>query len=183
MRETPISDPVKMRLLTNPVRYAIWITTIKLAPLTVQQIGAQICRDPGSLYRHINKLEKAGLIKPHSDIRTKGRKAIAYTTDPNPYLVYDPDNHETVEAIIRVCENAARQAAQESRQAFESGRCRVRSSTRDTFLKADGFWANEEELRLINKKIDELRELLLKRTTPEGRRPIRLTFIMRPAPL
>lgn len=179
MKETPIFDPRAIKALRNPVRYEVWICVSKFGPMTIRDIGRYVRRDPGALYRHIETLRLAGLIHECGSVATRGRSAIRYTTPPNPYLAYDPTNAAVVDAIARVGENAARQAAGEIRRALETGQARLRSADRDTMVKAEAAWVDARELAEINAKIEELRTLFRRRAAPTNRKLVRLTLLLR----
>ncbi|MBK7405929.1 MAG: helix-turn-helix domain-containing protein [Phycisphaerales bacterium] len=126
-----IASPVRDQILQVVVNQAPWSPEQPDRPgVSIREIGSQLGRKPGSLYRHIEALVEAGLIRETGAQPSGGRDAMTYTaTGEVVHLVTPERNGAAMEALCRYIERTAAQAGKEAAAATRDRVLAVASST------------------------------------------------------
>lgn len=111
-----ISSPVRDQILQVVVNQAPWSPDRPDRPgVSIREIGEQLGRKPGSLYRHIEALVEVGLIRETGAQASGGRDAMTYrATGEVVHLVTPARAGPAMDALCRYIERAAALAGRES---------------------------------------------------------------------
>ena len=105
MREFEIRDLETMKVLTHPVRIAI--LELLVEPATVTALAEELGVPRTRLYRHLHRLEKAGLVEAVQTRQVRGTtessyRAVADRFVPAPELLSESPLHEVVEIALSI---------------------------------------------------------------------------------
>ena len=147
---------------------------------TVKEIAERIGRDPGSLYRHFERLVDVGLLEIVGTIPTSRRAARVYRAPREPRFIYRADEPEMIEALNAMMRSATRHAARGIEASTTSGKAVTRGPRRDTLMSVQSGWLDEDDLAELNRMTNEIRRFLLTRQKREGSRHIEMAVFMAP---
>jgi len=108
--------------ISSPVRDQILQVVVNQAPasepgagVSIREIGAQLGRQPGSLYRHIEELVAVGLLRQTGSETSGGRDATTYTAPGDVMELVTPSGKgAALDSLCRYIERAAAYAGKES---------------------------------------------------------------------
>jgi DNA-binding transcriptional ArsR family regulator len=114
-----ISDVRQIRTLSSPIRQDILDAVTAIGPCSVSELAAAIGRRPDSLYYHVRRLVKVGLIREEPD-GGAGRGELRLDVPHNRfYLEYKPESRPNKTAVLRVAAAMVRSAERGFRRAFD----------------------------------------------------------------
>ncbi len=179
-----ITNPAQVRALASPTRQDIVDALESAGPCSIAALALLLNRPADSLYFHIRRLLKVGLVI-ESDRRKDGRHVFAmYDVCGRPLrLSYDPPVRRA--DIARVVGAALRLGIRDFNRALsDSGRSRPTSGpARELWGGRAKGWVTPDQLARINALIGELLALT-RGGSPDAPNatPISLSFVLAPAP-
>lgn len=179
-----VRSPEQIRALASPMRHAIYQVVSNQGEASVREIGHQLGRQPAALYRHVDRLVEAGVLKEIGSESTTRRDAKLYSTQFE-YLAYEPGNPEMVEALCAYVRCMTKRAGEEVVRSMETHDARTKhcKQGRDTHLGKVFGWIDRETLAQINEHIDEIMRLMNKRHRVDDTELISVLISLAPLPV
>lgn len=180
--QTPsLSDPEKIRLLSSVLRQEIVDTILVSGPSSVSDLAQELARPADSLYYHIHKMEKGGILTRHSVRKTLRRDEILYEVAadrlPFRYDTSDPENremvHKSVSSMLRVMTRDFERGLTFDNAVTEGSAQNIRGSR----FKA---WLSEKEIEDVNGHLSSIVDLLTHSKRARDRRLHAFAFVMTP---
>lgn len=178
----PIRDPRQIEALATPARQEVIDALQVNGPCSVAELAASLGRAPDSLYYHVRKLEKVGLIVP-AGARTSGaREEILYDTPASRVAIdVEPETPEQKKSLMRLVSSALRMAERDLRAALDAGLAVYRRSTaRNAWGGRVKGWLTDEELATVRDHIEAVNEIVLRSRQRSGSALHAVTFVMTP---
>jgi len=163
-----ISDPKQLKELSSPVRQLI-IDAFKNAqePCSIKEIADRINRAPDALYYHFRALQKVGLIVEAGTRLESGKPASLYLPAArNIKIKYDFKIPGFRKLICRIFGAAVRLATRDFQQGVELPNVRGETTTRNLYMCRMEAWLTKQDLREINRRMNEIVEIMHNNSTP-----------------
>lgn len=172
----------QLRVLASPVRIAIHLMLINQGEVSVKEIGEQLGRAVPTLYRHLDELERVGLIEATGTRETRTRHAKLYSAVNGRKfkLLQGLDSDELVEAFGDVVKSQMRQAAREIDNAIEKGDAVANGKRRNTHFLAQRGWLTGKQLEELNAHLGAIDKLFDDAQRGSGRTHVATTVVVRP---
>lgn len=164
-----ISDPAQLNELRSPVRQLI-VDAFKMVrdPCSIKEIAERINRAPDSLYYHFRALQKVGLIVDAGTRPEDGKDVALYQAiSKNPKIKYDFKIPGFGKLIRRIFDAAMRLTMRDFQQAVDLPNVRGESLTRNLYMCRMEAWLSKKDLSEINRRIDEIVEIMHKNSHPK----------------
>jgi DNA-binding transcriptional ArsR family regulator len=150
-----IQKPAQLEALKSPARMEILSAVDGLGDCTAAELASALGRTQSSLYFHLGKLAKVGLL-----LRKEGERGAIFRTPPGSLeLGYDPHDARHLSSMLEGAAAILRAAERALRSALESGAARVRGSRRDTTLQSQRAFLGADELRAVNEHVNEIERI------------------------
>ena len=172
--------PAHLRALHTPARQEIVDTLDAAGPCSVARLAELIGRPADSLYHHLRRLVRVGLVV--EERHKEGRHVFAiYRLQVRP-LKLRYERPACSADVVGVVGAAHRLAWREFRRAMGRGDA-ITSGPRRTLwgARAKG-WLSPDELERVNRLLGEVIELLRAGTPARGRVPVSASFLLAPSP-
>lgn len=179
--ETPfvVARAPQMRALTSPARQEVVDALVAAGPCSIAQLAAHLGRAPDSLYFHVRRLVKVGLVVEREVQATGKRRAAIYDVPGRPMVLsYDATGRDR--AVVEVVASALRLAGRDFSRAFRSGIAVPDGGRRNLWGGRVKGWVGEEDLAQINRLVGELLGLIRAGRPGPGRRAQTFTFVLAP---
>ena len=169
-------------MLASPVRIAIHLMLINQGEVSVKEIGEQLGRAVPTLYRHLDELERVGLIEATGTRETRTRHAKLYSAVNGHRfkLLQGMDTHELVETFGGVVKTQMRQAAREIGCAIERGDAVTTGKRRSTHFFTQRGWLSGKQLEELNAHLTAIDRLFDDAQRGPGRTHVAATMVVRP---
>lgn len=169
----------QMRALVSPVRQEIVDALVAAGPCSIADLAAHVGRAPDSLYFHIRRLVKVGLVLELNERATGRRPAAVYDVPGRPMrLAYTRAGRDP--ALAGVMSSALRLAGRDFSRAFRLGVAVVDGERRNLWGGRVKGWVGDEELAEINRLVTRLTEIIRSGHPGPGRLPQTFTYILAP---
>ncbi len=180
-----LASPVRDQIINVVANLTTWRADGTAEGVSIRQIGDQLGRKPASLYRHIEALVSAGLIREIGSQSSGGRDATTYAAmGTNTILVAPTEEGPALDAmreyIMSVAMNAGREAAAAAADRVTGAQSFGPNDTGGAVLRG---WLDQEQratLRRIQKELDALFSDTHRRP---GTRLMAATLLFRPTRL
>ena len=175
-----ISDRRQLEALASPARQEIIDALQALGPATVAEIAAELNRAPDSLYYHLRRLKKVGLVLA-ADPREDGiRPEMVYDLPGRPMRIEYGTTPAVRRAIGRTVSGVLRLADRDFQAALEQAR-RAERGPHDLLtggrLKA---WLTDEKIDRLQELLAEIDDLMDTATKTPDSRLVALTRVLVP---
>jgi DNA-binding transcriptional ArsR family regulator len=182
-RAYPVEELRQFNALASPIRGEIIDVVELLGPLTVAEIASVLGRPADSLYYHVRKLLRVGLLVERETRRTRGRESAVYDVRGRPMpLRYGDGQRGHIQALIKSIAGMLRLAERDFRAAFGAGLVRSSGRRRNVVHSRALGWYTDQEIHRMRSRIQdviaEFRES--SRHRDEEKRPYALTTVMVP---
>ena len=135
----------QLEALTSPVRMEILSAVEALGPCPVARLARSVGRTSSSLYFHLERLVEVGLLE-----REEREEGSRYRTPGRSMSIrYPPEDPVRLRLLLQATTAILRSAERTIREAFASGRARVRGRSIDTLLIHERARLTPEQLREI----------------------------------
>jgi predicted ArsR family transcriptional regulator len=179
-----VREPRQIRTLVSPLRQEILDGVATVGPCTIADLAVLLSRTPTALYRHIEKLEKVGLIsRSMPKGKGAGRPAAVFDVPGRPIFIHQGDlagkAEDAVKAhLLSMLRNAGRGyvRAMNSKSAVRWGK------RRNLWHARWKGWLNEGELEEVTKHLSRLIEMLENESAADhrGRKLYEVSFVLAP---
>jgi DNA-binding Lrp family transcriptional regulator len=163
-----VTSAAQFEALASPVRDQIAQVVVNQAPwspdnpdvegVSIREIAEQLGRQPGSLYRHIDELLEAGLIREVGSQLSGGRDATTYAAPGELLFLVTPDRAgPQMDAMCRYINRMAKHAGWESAQATRDRAKRTPPGEHpDDFTVSMFGWLDEQQRAKLRELMHEL---------------------------
>jgi len=172
----------QLRVLASPVRIAIHLMIINQGEVSVKEIGEQLGRAVPTLYRHLDELERVGLIRATGTRETRTRHAKLYSAVNGHRfkLLQGLDSDELAGTFGAVVQTQMRQAAREISSAVEKGDAVTTGKRRSTHFLTQRGWLTAKQLEELNTHLTAIDKLFDDAQRGPGRTHVATTVVVRP---
>lgn len=168
----------QVRALASPMRQEIVDALEAGGPLAVAELAAHLGRAPDSLYFHLRRLEKVGLIV-EVERRKNGRHvAVVYDVPARPVRI--APREASPAALDAVIGGVLRLAQRDYRRGLKNPTATIDGPARDLWGGRAKGWLGPKELERVNALIAELQRTFRNGSPGEGRRAVALAFVLAP---
>lgn len=172
---TRISDPVRIRALTHPLRLEL-LDVLGDGPATATECAAATGESVASCSFHLRTLAKYGFIEP---AERRGREKPWRLTSPGRDIRPDEDEPESLRAVGEIAQLYVEHAAETIRQWLAAMTQESSEWYQASTITGASFWATAEELAEFGQVVQNLASPFRDRDDdpslrPEGARPISL---------
>ena len=160
-REFMISTVDQMETLASPVRHQIHLAMEMLGPCSVNQLAERMGRVPETLYYHVRRLEKVGIIKQVGS-HTVGARDEAIFQLQSKRLRVDPSQTSPrfLRAMAKGCGSLLRFAHRSFEQALDRKAERRVILKRSLRIEQVAVRLSMQNLAELNKRLDSVQEFL-----------------------
>lgn len=177
-RIVPIDRPAQLRALASPVRQEIVDALEASGPLSMAALGEQLGRAPDSLYFHVRRLVKVGLVV-EVERRKVGRHAfVTYDVVGRPLRI--DRSKARARDLVPVVSSVVRLAIRDYRRALESGLDVGEGRGRNHWGGRVRGDLGPRELARLNALLEEISRLLRSGRRGAGRQSIAFAWVLAP---
>jgi hypothetical protein len=149
-----------------------------LGPCSIADLAEHLGRAADSLYFHVRKLVRVGLVQ-EIEKRQVGRHTWAIYAIPGRAVRIKYDVALT-NSIRRIVAGAMRLSLREFNQAFEQSEIRLFGERRNVWGGRLKGWLTDDEIAEVNRLLEQLSQVLHGHGPGEGRRVHSLAFVLAP---
>ena len=179
-RRRSIHAESQLRVLKAPVCQEIIDALGSAGPITVSELGELLARSADSLYPHLRKLLRVGLVV-ESGQRREGRHVAALYDLPARPLKIDYSTLGRSPTLLKVVGGAVRLGLRDYENALQDDAVNPAARIRQVRGGRVKGWLNPKELRELNALLNRAEEILHSGTPGESRKAYSLSYVMAPA--
>ena len=144
-------------------RLEIVMALSTLGKASAAEVGYLLDKAPDSLYHHLRVLEQADLVRA-CDQRRVGRQTetIYELTADELYFDVDFPTGKNTERAIKLLNTHLKRARRITEEAFRAGVASTREGERNTHVRGEVAWLDDDEVERVNEIVGELRDLFAK---------------------
>jgi len=174
-----VRQPKQVRALESPMRQEIVDALAVLGPSSITDLAEHLGRAADSLYFHVKKLVKVGLVQEVEKQR-EGRHTWAIYALPSRSirLVYDSSPTRSVQKVVA---GALRLSLREFGRALKQGGHRLSGSQRNVWGARNKGWLSPEDCTEVNDLLERLVQILKRHGPGPGRTVHSLAWVFSPA--
>lgn len=177
----PIRDARSVEALTSPARQEIVDGVQALGPCSIAELAELLGRAPDSLYYHVRKLERAGLIVSRGARGAGVRAEALYDTPGQLVLDFEPGTPREKRSLARLVAALLRIAERDLRAALDAGRAVYRRSARRNAWGARvKGWLTRAELAEVRAHLEAISRILSDGRKRRGSGLHAVTFVLAP---
>ena len=176
-----VRTAAQVRALSGPLPHRITAAMERLGPCTVREVAGAIDEPPESLYYHIRRLHRLGLLRERGRRRSGANEQAVYEL-PGRVIVYDPRNtSKDFLAALRRSAAALLRATDRMWQAA-LGHPATRRAGRRRNLMIQHHYArlNARDLAELNQRLEAIARFVHERDDPAAGPWLSLTMVMSP---
>lgn len=180
--QTPIyriRSTAQLRALNSPVRQEIIDALVAAGPCSIADLAGYVGRAPDSLYFHIRRLLKVGLLI-ELDPRKTGRHIAAIYDVPGHPVVIDYTSPVPDRAIYTVISGAIRLGMRDLQRGFSSPQAVREGPLRNLRGGRVKGWVGKREIRTLNRLLEQMFDTVRRGRPGKGRHPQTFTFAFTP---
>ncbi len=180
-REFLVSTVDQMEALASPVRHQIHLAMEMLGRCSVNQLAERMNRVPETLYYHIRRLEKVGLVEQVANRVVGAREEAIYQLKAKRLRV---DPSQTSPRFIRAMAKGSRSLLRFAERSFEQAL--VRKAERRLIPKRSlrieqlAVRLSTQDLAELNKRLDSVQEFLFDADQADGKQMYVVTISTAP---
>jgi hypothetical protein len=176
-----IREPRQIEALGSPARQEVLDGLQAMGPCSVAALAELLGRAPDSLYYHVRKLQRVGLVVP-CGTRDTGTRAEALFDVPGLMVIdYEPETARERARLARLVASALRIAERDFRAALESGHAIYRrNSRRNAWGARVKGWLTRSELAEVRRHLDAVSQLFADGKKRRGTLLQTATFVLAP---
>lgn len=176
----PIDRPGQLRALASPLRQELLDVLEAAGPSSIADLAARLGRAADSLYFHVRRLLKVGLVVAVAPSRRGRHTAARYDVVGRPLRIdrakaRPADQHAIVGGILRL-------AGRDHRRALGHAHTVTAGPGRNHWGGRARGWLNARELATANTLLERLVALVRDGRPGKGRQPIALSWVLAPTP-
>ena len=180
-KEYRISRPDQIRALATPARQEIIDVLLSSGPGSATEIAAALGRPADSLYYHIGKLKRVGLLLEGGKRRRGRREEVVYDLPGRPMrIIYDLGNRKVSARIVDTIGAMLRITRRDFGEAVSEGTAAVSGPYRALWGGRVKGWISKSQLKEINQHLWEICKIVLSPKGRTGNSLHSLTFVLTP---
>jgi DNA-binding transcriptional ArsR family regulator len=162
-------------------RMEIVMALSTLGQASAAEVGYLLDKAPDSLYHHLRVLEAAGLVRA-CDHRRVGRQTETVYELAADELFFDVDfaSGRNTERAVKLLNTHLKRARRITEEAFRSGVASTREESRNTHVRGDLAWLDDDEVRRVTEIVNELRDLFARAKQRRHGKLHAFTFVFSP---
>jgi len=175
-----IDRPAQLQALASPLRQELFDVLESAGPCSIAELAQRLARAPDSLYFHVRRLLKVGLLVEH-ERRQEGRHAfVVVDVAARPMRIdrskaRDKDMQAVVSGILRL-------AARDFRRGLRHAGSQAQGPARNHASARVRGWVDAPRLARANELLEELGQLLRSGRPGPGCEPVALAWVLAPVP-
>ena len=177
-----IQAPRQIEALASPARQEVVDALTLIGPTSIAALAEDLGRAPDSLYYHVRKLERVGLVV-RCGTREAGSREEALFDVPGAHMVVDIEPRSARERghLLKLVTSALRVAERDLFAALESGRAIYRRCARRNAWGARvKGWLNPEELSEVRAHLQAIGDIVLASKRRKGSDLHAVTYVLAP---
>ncbi len=176
----PIDRPAQLRALASPLRQELLDVLESAGPSAIAELAEKLGRTADSLYFHVRRLLKVGLIV-EVERRQVGRHSFAvYDVAGRPLRI---DRSKARRADLQaVVSGVMRLAIRDYQRGLSNQESVASGPARNHWGGRARGWLDERELARVNALLEELNALVRSGGPGKGRQPIAVAWVLAPTP-
>ena len=176
----PIDRPAQWRALASPLRQEIFDVLEAAGPCSIAELAERLARAPDSLYFHVRRLRRAGLVVERERRREGRHVFVVVDVAARPMRidrtkVRDRDLAAVVGGLLRLSSRDFRRGLSQS-SSVASGPLRNHAAARVR------GWVDGARLERVNALLEELGQLLRTGRPGPATEPVALAWVLAPVP-
>jgi DNA-binding transcriptional ArsR family regulator len=153
-RPYAITELRQFEALTSPVRGEIIDFVNLMGPSSIEEIAEYMGRPVDSLYYHVRRLEKVGLLVDVARRKSRRQMESVFDLPGRPmFLKYEPSQATHVKKVLKSIKAMLSATERNFGKAFESDLVRVANERRNFDHALTLGWFTEDEIQRIRKQI------------------------------
>ena len=180
-REFLISTVEQMDALASPVRHQIHIAMEMIGRCSVNQLAERLDRVPETLYYHVRRLEKVGIVERVGSRVAGSREEAIYQLKARRLRV-DPSQTSArfLQAMAKGCGSLLRFAQRSFEQALVRKAERRMIPKRSLRIEQVAVRLSSQSLEELNRRLDSIQEFISDADEPEGKQMYVVTISTAP---
>ena len=176
-----ITGQAQLAALASPVRQEIVDVVAVIGPCSIERIAQVLGLRADRLYFHVRRLQSVGLVIRRGT-SGQGRKAAAIYDAPGKSMRirYEPRSSGKVRAVGMVTESVLRLSRRDLKRAMQSPASILNGPLRDTWAGRVRGWMTPNEVRRMNRLVEEILSLIRSGSVGAGARQVAFTFVLAP---
>lgn len=176
-----IQDARLVEALTSPARQEVVDGLQSLGPASVAELADALGRAPDSLYYHLRKLERVGLVVQRGTRGEGARAEVLYDTPGRLVIDFEPSTPRERKSLVKLVAAILRMAERDLRAALETGRAIYRRGARRNSWGARlKGWISREELAQVRAHLEAVNQILSDGRKRRGAELFAVTFVLAP---
>lgn len=176
-----IREPRQIEALGSPARQEIVDGLQALGPCSIALLAESLGRAPDSLYYHVRKLERVGLVVQRGTQGAGVREEALYDTPGRMVIDHEPGTARERRRLAGLVSSALRMSGRELGAALDSGRAVYRRGARRNAWGARvKAWLTPTELAAARAHLEALSQLFARAHKRPGAALHSLTFVLAP---
>ena len=152
--------PEQLAAMASPVRLEVLGAVRVNGPCSIAQIGEFLGRAPDSLYYHIRRLVKVGLVLESGKRKTRRRDETLYRTPARRFRTpLDPADQRKSARVVRIQAAQLRLTERDLRAAVRNALAIPSGPRRNIRHGRIKGWLSQAELRAVHEHIDRIVEI------------------------
>lgn len=174
-----LSQPAQVRALASPARQEVCDTIEAAGPVTVARLAELMGRPADSLYFHVRRLVKVGLLVEREAVKEGRHTAAVFDVARRPMrLSYTTP--VKAKDVARVAAGIVRLASRDFAAAVTSGSETSDGPYRTIWAARSKGWLTPAELERVNSLLNEAAGILRGARPRPGTRALALSFVIAP---
>lgn len=181
LRPILIRKPLEVRAVSSPIAHRVISVMERTRRNTVAELALLTGVEAGSLYYHVRRLKKIGVLGECERLSTGGRQEVVYEM-MGTEVVIDPDANgpALLAEIGRSVRSRLKRVARDFNEALgRSGTIR-RKSGRNLSLHQHQVRLSRSKRAELYRRIEELESFLVENDDAKGREFLNLTLVIHP---
>lgn len=176
-----VSTVGQMEALASPVRHQVHLAMEMLGACSVNELAERMGRVPETLYYHVRRLEKVGIVKQIGSRIVAGREEAVYQLKAKRLRV-DPSQSSPrfLEALAKGCGSLMRFAQRSFERALERNAKRRVGPKRSLRIEQVIVRLSTANLAKLNQRLDSLQDFLTDADEPAGQQLYVVTLATAP---
>ncbi len=174
-----ISSPAQMKAIESPMRQEVVDAIAALGPSTIAEVGEHLGRAADSLYFHVRKLEKVGLLV-EQEKRKEGKYVVAVYGLAGKMMRLKYGGGAVAKSVQRVVAGAVRLSLRDFNRALDEGGYEYVGPGRTVWGARTKGWVSKQDIAEVNRLLEELSAIFSGSAQEEGKTLQSLAWILAP---
>lgn len=176
-----IEKPEQIKLLASVVRQDILDSVAALGQCSISELSLELGMAADTLYYHVKKLVKSGLLIENGSRQTNRREEMVYTV-PNGALRlnYKPNDPNNKKLVTDTVASMLRGAERDFKTGFKPNLAVTEGNERNLWGGRIKMWLSPEELQVVNQLLAQIEAIGSRPRQPDSRQLCTFTWVLSP---